>query len=208
MSLQCDLAAKKVNRTLGYINSTARRLRMWFFSLTHSTTVLYLSYCIQLWAPNTGKIPRNWRKFTGTTKMLRGKTSCPDRRDWNEGACSFWRRKTLWAGGSRAPYDLWRGYIYRCNFFMVVDGERMTDNGYKLKQGKSKLDVKTLFHDEDSQPEKRLCSLWLWTCLRSCWKKSPRKPVWSNGWLSLEQEFRPEISWSSFSPEFHDKLIF
>lgn len=33
MSLQCTLAAKKANRTLDHINSTARRLRMQFFSL-------------------------------------------------------------------------------------------------------------------------------------------------------------------------------
>lgn len=36
MSLQCDLAEKKANRTLGYVNSTARRLSMLFvFPLSH-----------------------------------------------------------------------------------------------------------------------------------------------------------------------------
>jgi len=77
---RCALAANAANSTLASVNRTARRLEEVIFSPYLSIIRLYLDYCIQFWAPNTGQISTNWSKFTLASKMFRSRTSCPVRR--------------------------------------------------------------------------------------------------------------------------------
>lgn len=137
MSQQCALAAKKANSILVCINRTARRLEEVIFPPYLSIIRLYLDYCIQFWAPNTGQISINWTKFTGATKIFMSRSTCPVRRHQGTQACSVWRRNAFVVRQQQPPSTC-EGVIKKnAHLFTVVHGERMRDNRYELQQERS-----------------------------------------------------------------------
>lgn len=112
MSLQCTLAAKRANRTLGHINSTARRLRVQFFFLTCQTL-----YCIQATASNFEPPIQDRYQETGGSSL--GPPRCPGAgvvillgETEVGGLVHCAEEKTLWAGDSSFLLPLSRRYKY------------------------------------------------------------------------------------------------
>lgn len=55
--------------------------RKWFFCITCQSLDQDQDHFIQFWAPSTGQMSTNWRKFTGVTKMFRSRNTFSVRRN-------------------------------------------------------------------------------------------------------------------------------